>query len=425
MPPFLHNLAAPPFGWYNLAASSLEAGWSAEERTAGWTERKPICAKEGSRPRSELPAPRGGRASRSAGRRKTSSAFDAAGNLLFRLETVGLGLLFLALRSIPPLVPATREDDRPARQHRPHVRADGVRVHRAAGLRRADRRPPPAGRDVRELEAVGDRRIARGRDCRAARLLPAGLAAGRRVAERRNGGRRQRSPPGWQPDRHPRLARVGRGRVSRSLRRQGALATARCTTGIADGMGLARRPPGRISDRRNDTTSCFRRGRRRTARRRCRWRASSAASTRRWCRSTKGPVVTQFDIEPGWEVKYRTVAERDRDGRPVYDRDGKPKTRSEEVSRTRVRVNQITSAVERPRAGAGRAVAAHRGAGAGTQRRRHRGAEHGRVRRHAAQRDRDAGLPAPRGARPSWRCPWARASPASRSSPTWRRCRTC
>src|SRR5690606_33694596 len=52
----------------------------------------------------------------------------------------------------------------------------------------------------------------------------------------------------------------------------------------------------------------------------------------------EGPVVTQFDIEPGWEVKYKTVQERDRDGKLLYDKDGKPKTRQEEVSRTRVRV---------------------------------------------------------------------------------------
>jgi S-DNA-T family DNA segregation ATPase FtsK/SpoIIIE len=57
----------------------------------------------------------------------------------------------------------------------------------------------------------------------------------------------------------------------------------------------------------------------------------------------EGPVVTQFDVEPGWEVKYRTVQERDKDGRPAYDKDGKPKTHQEEVSRTRVRVNQITT----------------------------------------------------------------------------------
>jgi S-DNA-T family DNA segregation ATPase FtsK/SpoIIIE len=56
-----------------------------------------------------------------------------------------------------------------------------------------------------------------------------------------------------------------------------------------------------------------------------------------------GPTVTQFGIEPGWEVKTRTVPERDARGKPVLDRDGNPKFRTEEVSRTRVRVNQITS----------------------------------------------------------------------------------
>jgi S-DNA-T family DNA segregation ATPase FtsK/SpoIIIE len=57
----------------------------------------------------------------------------------------------------------------------------------------------------------------------------------------------------------------------------------------------------------------------------------------------EGPTVTQFGIEPGWEVKTRTVVERDREGKPVLDKDGQPKTRVEEVSRTRVRVQQITS----------------------------------------------------------------------------------
>ena len=37
------------------------------------------------------------------------------------------------------------------------------------------------------------------------------------------------------------------------------------------------------------------------------------------------------------------MPDRDRDGRPVLDKDGRPKTHQEEVSRTRVRVNQITS----------------------------------------------------------------------------------
>ncbi|MCJ7491090.1 MAG: DNA translocase FtsK [Dehalococcoidia bacterium] len=57
----------------------------------------------------------------------------------------------------------------------------------------------------------------------------------------------------------------------------------------------------------------------------------------------EGPTVTQFGVEPGWEIKTRTVQERDSAGRPVFDRNGRPKIKTEEVSRTRVRVSQITS----------------------------------------------------------------------------------
>jgi DNA segregation ATPase FtsK/SpoIIIE-like protein len=57
----------------------------------------------------------------------------------------------------------------------------------------------------------------------------------------------------------------------------------------------------------------------------------------------QGPTVTQFGIEPGWEVKTRTIPERDARGKPALDKDGNPKFRTEEISRTRVRVNQITS----------------------------------------------------------------------------------
>ena len=56
----------------------------------------------------------------------------------------------------------------------------------------------------------------------------------------------------------------------------------------------------------------------------------------------EGPAVTQFGIEPGWEVKLRTVVERDEQGRALANADGQPRTHEEEVSRTRVRVNKIT-----------------------------------------------------------------------------------
>jgi DNA segregation ATPase FtsK/SpoIIIE-like protein len=57
----------------------------------------------------------------------------------------------------------------------------------------------------------------------------------------------------------------------------------------------------------------------------------------------QGPAVTQFGVEPGWEVKTRTVQLKDERGKPMVDRDGAPITKTEVVSRTRVRVNRITA----------------------------------------------------------------------------------
>jgi S-DNA-T family DNA segregation ATPase FtsK/SpoIIIE len=48
-----------------------------------------------------------------------------------------------------------------------------------------------------------------------------------------------------------------------------------------------------------------------------------------------GPTVTQFGVEPGWDRKYREVREKGRNG--SYE------TKLEEVSKTRVRVDRITS----------------------------------------------------------------------------------
>lgn len=48
-----------------------------------------------------------------------------------------------------------------------------------------------------------------------------------------------------------------------------------------------------------------------------------------------GPAVTQFGVEPGWDRKYKEVKEKDR-----Y---GNAKVRTEEVSKTRVKVERITS----------------------------------------------------------------------------------
>jgi len=57
----------------------------------------------------------------------------------------------------------------------------------------------------------------------------------------------------------------------------------------------------------------------------------------------EGPTVTQFGVEPGWDVKNKLVTERDATGRPILDDDGNPKTNEVEVSRTRIRVNRITA----------------------------------------------------------------------------------
>lgn len=57
----------------------------------------------------------------------------------------------------------------------------------------------------------------------------------------------------------------------------------------------------------------------------------------------EGPTVTQFGVEPGWEVKYRETQLRDENGRTIIAADGRPRTDRKEVSRTRVRVNKITT----------------------------------------------------------------------------------
>ncbi len=57
----------------------------------------------------------------------------------------------------------------------------------------------------------------------------------------------------------------------------------------------------------------------------------------------EGPTVTQFGIEPGWEVRYKEVPLKDERGKPIIGPDGRPKTERIEVGRTRVRVNRITA----------------------------------------------------------------------------------
>ncbi|UCC15881.1 MAG: DNA translocase FtsK [Dehalococcoidales bacterium] len=48
-----------------------------------------------------------------------------------------------------------------------------------------------------------------------------------------------------------------------------------------------------------------------------------------------GPTVTQFGVEPGWDRKIKEIREKDKDGNTVV--------RQEEVSKTRVKVDRITS----------------------------------------------------------------------------------
>lgn len=57
----------------------------------------------------------------------------------------------------------------------------------------------------------------------------------------------------------------------------------------------------------------------------------------------EGPTVTQFGVEPGWEVRYKEVPLKDEKGRPIIGPDGRPKTERVEVGRTRVRVSRITA----------------------------------------------------------------------------------
>ena len=57
----------------------------------------------------------------------------------------------------------------------------------------------------------------------------------------------------------------------------------------------------------------------------------------------EGPTVTQFGVEPGWEVRYKDVPLKDGQGKSLLTPDGRPRTERIEVSRTRVRVNKITA----------------------------------------------------------------------------------
>ncbi|MFA7296352.1 MAG: DNA translocase FtsK [Dehalococcoidia bacterium] len=56
----------------------------------------------------------------------------------------------------------------------------------------------------------------------------------------------------------------------------------------------------------------------------------------------EGPTITQFGVEPGWDVRTKNVVERDANGQPLLDANGEQRVSEVEVSRTRIRVNRIT-----------------------------------------------------------------------------------
>ena len=57
----------------------------------------------------------------------------------------------------------------------------------------------------------------------------------------------------------------------------------------------------------------------------------------------EGPTITQFGVEPGWDVRTKAIVERDANGAALFEDDGQPRTHDVEVSRTRIRVNRITA----------------------------------------------------------------------------------
>ncbi len=57
----------------------------------------------------------------------------------------------------------------------------------------------------------------------------------------------------------------------------------------------------------------------------------------------EGPTVTQFGVEPGWEVRHKDIPIRDGNGKQLLGTDGRPRTERVETGRTRVRVNKITT----------------------------------------------------------------------------------
>ena len=57
----------------------------------------------------------------------------------------------------------------------------------------------------------------------------------------------------------------------------------------------------------------------------------------------EGPTVTQFGVEPGWDIKEKITPKLDDDGRQTTDKNGNPEFDKEVLSKTRIRVNRITA----------------------------------------------------------------------------------
>ena len=57
----------------------------------------------------------------------------------------------------------------------------------------------------------------------------------------------------------------------------------------------------------------------------------------------EGPTVTQFGVEPGWDVRYKDVLLKDTEGKTLIGPEGRQSTERVETARTRVRVNKITA----------------------------------------------------------------------------------
>ena len=57
----------------------------------------------------------------------------------------------------------------------------------------------------------------------------------------------------------------------------------------------------------------------------------------------EGPTVTQFGVEPGWDIKEKITPKLKDDGTQRTDKDGNPEFDKELLSKTRIRVNRITA----------------------------------------------------------------------------------